>query len=93
MELKSEKANEAVSGMLLLIVPYGIEIRFALIFFHLLFAFNRTLWNWNYLCGNLKRFGEVLLIVPYGIEIQIKDWGGINAEFLLIVPYGIEICV
>ena len=24
---------------------------------------------------------------------QIKDWGGINAEFVLIVPYGIEIGV
>ena len=90
MELKSLPPGNVVRAVILLIVPYGIEISFCTARFITRLTFNRTLWNWNIrekVC--LHRWWD-LLIVPYGIEIPQEPYMTFS-RILLIVPYGIEI--
>ena len=45
MELKYIQVYHIDNLLKLLIVPYGIEMRFCAVSFFACFAFNRTLWN------------------------------------------------
>ena len=54
-------------------------------------AFNRTLWNWNWIAGSFWTWKKTLLIEPYGIEIKLPRHPQLSFHILLIEPYGIEI--
>ena len=74
----------------LLIELYGIEMQLPERCPLSLWAFNRTIWNWNFEDDSLALYFQYLLIELYGIEIE-KHQQAVRIPYLLIELYGIEI--
>ena len=75
-----ESAETSVAGDLL-IVPYGIETKVKQQKFHLIVAFNRTLWNWN-----PEVLIEPLTIISFNRtlwnwNIRTRNWQNAGATF------------
>ena len=90
MELKFWTTAFALWFKTLLIVPYGIEIILLCKRNLGSNAFNRTLWNWNFI-------GTFHAVCDKPFNRTLWNWNAIssgskeNGHILLIVPYGIEI--
>ena len=73
MELKFSSIPSLKSQSIVLIVPYGIEMKSQDSSSGDTSSFNRTLWNWNMVEISNCPYVFHVLIVPYGIEIQGTD--------------------